>query len=193
MTLDQPIGLIPVDLEGGQLNISQNQPKFGPVINKPKELAQALSLTLNYLADYPVEIVSTGLPSVIMAVKGSRALVSCAVNQLLFGAWLRETADCNVLVFTEEKKADSLTLRVRVFVNDTGYFEDPATGSANGNLAAYLLKHGIFGRNNIEYQVKQGFEMKRPSRLNISAEFNQGVFKIRVGGRVQPVAAGKWF
>lgn len=29
-------------------------------------------------------------------------------------------------------------------MDNKGFFEDPATGSANGNLACYLLEHNFF-------------------------------------------------
>lgn len=41
----------------------------------------------------------------------------------------------------------------------SGYLEDPATGSANGNLAAYLLEHNFFGESEINYRVEQGYSI----------------------------------
>ena len=81
---------------------------------------------------------------------------------------------------------------MRVFVDDEGFFEDPATGSANGNLAGYLLEHSYFGRAELSYIVEQGFEMRRPSLLRVTASKNANGFDIRVGGRVFRVAEGEW-
>jgi trans-2,3-dihydro-3-hydroxyanthranilate isomerase len=95
-------------------------------------------------------------------------------------------------VFTPEVEDPKNDLHARVFVDDTGFFEDPATGSANGNLAAYVVEHRFFGKSDVEYRVEQGCEMGRPSLLRIKASKSGGEFVIRVGGRVFPVADGEW-
>ena len=42
--------------------------------------------------------------------------------------------------------------------------------------------------------VEQGYEMKRPSLINIKGELNtEGEYRLQVGGKVQLVAEGKWF
>ena len=68
-----------------------------------------------------------------------------------------------------------------MFFNANGWREDPATGSANAALAAYLRQHGVNG----EFAVEQGFEIARPSR----AYLNVGDM-IRVGGKVRRVLTG---
>jgi trans-2,3-dihydro-3-hydroxyanthranilate isomerase len=77
-------------------------------------------------------------------------------------------------------------------MDDTGFLEDPATGSANGNLAGYLLEHNFFQDTKIKYRVEQGYEMGRPSLLKIKAEKIDGKFHIHVGGKVFFVAKGEW-
>lgn len=74
-----------------------------------------------------------------------------------------------------------------------GYLEDPATGSANGNLAGYLLEHNFFHANEINYRVEQGAFMGRPSLLKIKAQKSDDHFLIQVGGRVFVIAEGKWY
>ena len=81
----------------------------------------------------------------------------------------------------------------RVFMEDPGFFEDPATGSANGNLAGYFLHYGYFGKkDHIECGVTQGVEMGRPSKLKIRASLTEGKYQIEVGGQVYPVVEGEW-
>ena len=87
------------------------------------------------------------------------------------------------------------SLRVRVFMEDPGFLEDPATGSANGDLACWLLRHGFFGgAHSLRYMVSQGSEMGRPSRLHVEASYDAagGLYSTRVGGRVFVVAEGEW-
>lgn len=68
------------------------------------------------------------------------------------------------------------------FFDGTGVREDPATGSANAALAAYLRRRGSTGA----FIVEQGFEIHRPSRIYLQVGES-----LAVGGRVQPVAEGR--
>ena len=70
-----------------------------------------------------------------------------------------------------------------------GVPEDPATGSSNGCLAAYLARRRESGR--VSASVEQGHEMGRPSRLGIEAEEAGDGVTVRVGGRVVPVGRGR--
>lgn len=96
--------------------------------------------------------------------------------------------NCNVLAFVLYDGG----LRVRVFMEDPGFLEDPATGSANGDLAAYLLRYNFFGSNEISYTVSQGIEMGRPSMLFIRASLKNEIYTICVGGHAHIVATGEW-
>jgi trans-2,3-dihydro-3-hydroxyanthranilate isomerase len=186
ITLNLGVGQIPVDFAAGQLTMQQKQPLFGPSITDRTSIAQILGV--NELDErFPIEVVSTGLPSVIVPLASLDAVQRCRIDHDRYAQFLRDVAKAAILVFTPHED-----LRVRVFVDDEGFFEDPATGSANGNLAAWLLKHRYFGRNAIRYRVEQGFEMGRPSILDVEASEEHGNFTIRVGGRVMPVAEGTW-
>jgi trans-2,3-dihydro-3-hydroxyanthranilate isomerase len=77
---------------------------------------------------------------------------------------------------------------VRVFTHALGIPEDPATGSANGCLAAYLVRNGYQGQRSINWQVEQGYEIDRPALLYLRADPS----KVEVGGRVVLVASGRW-
>ena len=78
-----------------------------------------------------------------------------------------------------------------MFADAFGVPEDPATGSANGCLAAWLVRHRYFGAAEIDLTVEQGVEMGRASRLYLRASENEGQFAIQVGGRVIAVAEGR--
>jgi trans-2,3-dihydro-3-hydroxyanthranilate isomerase len=78
-----------------------------------------------------------------------------------------------------------------VFADYYGVPEDPATGSANGCLAGYLVRHRYFGSGQIDIRVEQGCEIGRPSLLYLRAEQRQGQIDISVGGKVVMVAKGE--
>ena len=72
------------------------------------------------------------------------------------------------------------------------FLEDPATGSANGDLAGYMIHHNYFGTNDVKYTVHQGEDMGRPSVLRIHTSLIGGKWTIEVGGNCFIVASGEW-
>ena len=70
--------------------------------------------------------------------------------------------------------------------------EDPATGSGNGCLAAYLVKQRYFGKDEIDIRVEQGYEMNRRSLLLLRAKKTSDAIEVNVGGRVQFIAKGEF-
>lgn len=82
-------------------------------------------------------------------------------------------------------------ISARMFTDDLGIPEDPATGSAAGCLAGYLVEHRYFGTDSIEVRVEQGYEIHRPSLLYLQAEREDDEIHVWVGGKVQLVARGE--
>jgi trans-2,3-dihydro-3-hydroxyanthranilate isomerase len=81
-------------------------------------------------------------------------------------------------------------IRARVFVPGSTVPEDPATGSANAALAAYLAARTP-RTGTLRWSVAQGVEMGRPSRLELEAErTDAGVGAVRVGGASVIMAEG---
>ena len=65
-----------------------------------------------------------------------------------------------------------------------GVPEDPATGSACASLARYLADRDARADGTLRWTVEQGFEMGRPSLIEIEADKGRGsVREVRVGGR----------
>jgi trans-2,3-dihydro-3-hydroxyanthranilate isomerase len=97
-----------------------------------------------------------------------------------------------VLVFSPETEEEGARLKVRVFADYLGVKEDPATGSANGCLAGYLVRHRYLGAGEIDIVVEQGREVGRPSMLHLRArEAEGGRIQVDVGGNVILVARGE--
>lgn len=193
LVLNLAVGQIPVAFSNNTLMMEQKQPSFGAIIADRARIAQILSIhVVDLIPKFPVQVVSTGLPSVIIPLKSMDAVSRCVIRHDLYQQFIDDTVKAALLVFAPETTKVENDLHVRVFVDDSGFFEDPATGSANGNLAAYLLEHRYFGRTALKYRVEQGYEMGRPSLLEVGAEKINGNFVIRVGGRVFRVAEGEW-
>jgi len=193
VVLNLGVGQIPVQFTGEEIFMEQKEPSFGRLIEEPEVLANILQINVEDIrSDYLIQVVSTGLPCVIIPLNSLDAVKRCSINHSRFQHFIDNVVRCNLLVFTDEAEKQENDLRVRVFMDDTGFFEDPATGSANGNLAGYLLEYNFFQTTKINLRVEQGYEMQRPSLVKIAAEKIKGKFRISVGGKVFLVAKGEW-
>ena len=190
VVLNLAAGSIPVAVEGDTLIMSQNPPEYGEVVDK-SILAEILSVDADLIRDdFPIQWVSTGLAAYLIPMVNADAVKQCRVNHERFEHFFLEHDKCSLLMFSVESEKE---LKVRVFMDDTGFLEDPATGSANGDLAGYLLKHDVLGSGKkLDYTVYQGAEARRPSVLKIRAEEADGKFTILVGGSAYVVAEGTW-
>lgn len=195
--LNLEVGQIPVTFtyRGGEtdwLRMKQKNPAFGHVLDKDL-IAASLSLNRNDLDDrFPVEEVSTGLSFIIVPLKTLSAVRRARVDRDKFFALVDKLDSKAVLVFSPETYSPENNLNARVFVDYYNIPEDPATGSANGCLAGYLVKNKYLGKESIDVNVEQGYEIGRPSRLRLQAEQVQEGIDIYVGGRVVPIAEGSW-
>ena len=196
--LNLEVGTIPVAISGDEFTMKQNQPSFGDRAIDRNEVAGIVKINEEDIrTDYPMQMVSTGLPCMIVPLKTVDALKRCEIDHDRFRHFHNKGFLCNLLLFTPDTETGitDKDLRVRVFMEDAGFLEDPATGSANGNLAGYLLKYNYFdhmGQNEIIYNVKQGAEIGRPSLLRIKASLQDDEYDILVAGKVKLVAGGEW-
>lgn len=191
--LNLGVGQIQVTFDGEELTMEQKEPTFGKVIEQPSVMAEILQIdSEDFASEYPIQVVSTGLPSVIVPLKSLEAVKRCTINHAAFREFLAHTRVMTLLVFALEADNPENDLQVRVFMDDTGYREDPATGSANGNLAGYFLQHNVFGRDKLQLRIEQGAQIGRPSLVKLHAEKTDGKFNIRIGGKVFFVAKGEW-
>ncbi len=193
VTLDLKVGPIPVRFEkderGELMWMTQNQPEFmdGP---SPDRIAAALGLDAAEIDKrFPIQRVSTGLPFLLVPIASLAAVQRARVRGEAYDALCEEDHKA-IFFFTSETVDPSNRIHARMFADAFGVPEDPATGSANGCLAAWLVRHRYFGKREIDLTVEQGVEMGRTARLHLRASEKEGTFSIRVGGRVVPVAEG---
>jgi trans-2,3-dihydro-3-hydroxyanthranilate isomerase len=195
--LNLKIGAIPVlfKYKSGKPDIiwmEQNPPTFGKFFDTEK-LSQILNLDENDIdIRFPIQEVSTGLPFIIVPLKKLDALKQVKVNIDKSFELMENTEAKSILIFCPETRNKGNDLSVRVFGHYHGVPEDPATGSANGCLAAYLVKHEYFNKNLIDIKVEQGYEIGRPSLLYLRAEgSDEGEISVSVGGKVILSAIGE--
>jgi trans-2,3-dihydro-3-hydroxyanthranilate isomerase len=191
VVLNLQVGQIPVTFgQDGFSWMKQIQPTFGQE-HDPAVLAAALSLNVAEMDKrFPIQEVSTGLPFFIVPLKNLAALQKAKVQQERYFDLIRDTVAKGILVFCPEPHEPRNDISVRVFVDYYGVPEDPATGSANGCLAGYLVQHRYFRHDKIDIRSEQGYEIGRPSLLLLKAAQTDGGIDIYVGGQSILVAQG---
>ncbi len=197
VALNMKVGQIPVTFSyrgtaPDVLWMRQKAPTFGRTFDR-RRLASVLGLSVADIDHrFPIRLVSTGVPFVIVPLKGLKAIKKIKVDQTLLAKLLEETKSTVLLVFSPETYSEDNHLNVRVLGLATNIPEDPATGSGNGCLAAYLVKERYFGKDVVDVRVEQGYEINRRSLLLLRAREAPSGIEVNVGGRVQFVAKGEF-
>lgn len=188
-TQETGVGLQPVDVKRlgdrngpdvWEASVLQERAVFGEVIPTAK-VAAVLGIEEKLIdSRYSAQLVSTGLPALLIPIRDIEGLAACrgdaaALEALGLGLAL------NVYPFVFD--VPSRMAHARCFALDLGDFEDPATGSAAGPLVAYL--QNILDVDRI--RIRQGIEMGRPGL--IEARMDSG--RPRVSGQVHVVMKGQ--
>ncbi len=194
--LNLKVGQIPVTMEykGSKIEnmwMKQNEPVFGDTFNRDA-IARSLNIDPEEINDrFPIKEISTGLPFIIVPLKTRGAIKRARVDKDKFFALVEKSQAKAVMVFCPQAENPKKDLKARVFVDYYGIPEDPATGSANGCLAGYLVKYHYFGKDEINIKVEQGYEIGRPSLLFLKAGKTEKGITVHVGGRAIMVARGE--
>ncbi len=195
--LNLTVGQIPVTFtyDGGGADVlwmQQKEATFGQQLAL-KSMAEVLGLTPADLDErFPVEEVSTGLPHIIVPLKTLASVRRIRVARNNYFALIEQQWAKSILVFCPETYQSQNHINVRIFAEYYDVREDPATGSGNGCLAGYLLKHHYWGSNQIDVRSEQGYEIDRPSLLLLQAQESDGQIAVAVGGKVIPIAKGEF-
>lgn len=200
VVLNLQIGQVPVEQQGETLWLEVSNPTFGRTFT-PDEVGYLFDLAPDMLdGDLPIEIVSTGLPYLIVPMKNIEAVESIHFENEEVLNWLKknrlhkDNSEDGLTVaffaFTKETTHPENNFHARMFCYENGQIrEDAATGSANSCLMAYLLKNTDIKTGSVE----QGYEMLRPSLIKIRGEIDESeTYKLQVGGKVKFVAKGQW-
>jgi trans-2,3-dihydro-3-hydroxyanthranilate isomerase len=193
---DVPAGILQIDIEAGDAGpeavfTTQAPPEFGPVVSDRAKVAKALGLTESDLReDLPIQLVSTGLPWLLVPLKDAAALDKVRPNLAMFHG--EDSVYHDIYPFTLDPRDPTATSEGRGF--PTREFEDPVTGSASGCVGAYLVRHGLVKPVNgtVAFTHHQGRHLKRPGVVHIEVDADpQGAPRVvRIGGAAVHVLAG---
>lgn len=190
--LDLNVGQVPVrffERDGESFGeMTQPEPKWGTTHRRDK-LASALGVTeSDFDSNLPIETVSTGNAFAMVAFKSLEVLRGLRPDTSAMENCLRGT-DAKFLYLVSKETVDpSARLHARMIFHDG---EDPATGSAAGPAAAWMLRHGLL-RPEEEAWIEQGVEISRPSRIFVRVGGSRMTPRaVRVGGYCSGVIRGQ--
>ena len=192
LILDMKAGLIPVEFnyegdEPGVIWMRQLPPEFGDT-HPVEKFAEFLGLEPDdFDTDYPIQEVSTGVYFYMIPLKTREALKRVKLDSEKIAEYSKDKKAKWPFMFCREPENPENHLKARMI---TSFTEDPATGSANGCFAGYLVKHRYFDGDKVDVRVEQGAEVNRPSILYLKAEKKGDSIEVKVGGKVAYIAKG---
>jgi trans-2,3-dihydro-3-hydroxyanthranilate isomerase len=196
VTLDLNVGAVPVRFEAtsGQPvfgEMTQVEPKFGPAHDR-ETVVRATSLRDGDIdPSLPIQSISTGMTFTVVPLRGLEAIRRLQVDLKSAGEYLERSGGGKFFYFVTRETVDpEARLHARMlFYNG----EDPATGSAAGCTAAWMVANRV-AKPDEHVLIEQGVEMLRPSRIFVRAgRVDDRVVNVRVGGNAVEVLRGEVF
>ena len=198
ITLDLKAGKIPVRFTANSENAGRNRadgqvfgemrqrdPEFGVTFSR-EEVARLIGIAADEIP-WPIQSVSTGLPFVIVPFRNQETLANLNFPHAQAAEFLKNTEAKFFYFLCPERHEDRLEARARMFFYGG---EDPATGSAAGCAASWMVQHGS-ANSDEQVLIRQGVEIRRPSEMYVRATRDgQRVANVRVGGYAVEVLRG---
>jgi trans-2,3-dihydro-3-hydroxyanthranilate isomerase len=195
IVLDLKVGIVPVtfarDVEGQLFGeMQQVDPVFWKIHDRTT-VANLLGVKPTDISDTaPIPTVSTGPPFAIVPLNSLDVLKTLqprqAAVQAYFGA---ESTSTDFYYVIRDTRDEMVGLRARG-IDATR--ENPATGSAAGCTASWLVRYGL-QKSAETLHIEQGVEMQRPSHIYARAEkHGDKITNVRVAGHAVEVAQGEY-
>ncbi|WP_170409759.1 PhzF family phenazine biosynthesis protein [Ruegeria atlantica] len=169
LTLETGAGIVSVQLNGDEIEMTQIAPQFGAMV--PADLvAAAINLPENAIIS-PPQMVSTGLPFCVTVLRDLEALRAAKLTE----EPLRKVIEAGGYSGSDMAEPYIVTLQGATEAGDTfsrlmmlppSPPEDPFTGSATGAMAAYLWKYGLMPKDT--FTAEQGHDLGRPGQATVT-------------------------
>src|SRR5882762_63782 len=178
ITLDLKAGKIPVrftansgntggDRVDGQVfgEMRQRDPEFGTPLSI-EDVARVIGIAVDEISsDWPIQPVSTGFLFTIVPFRNRQTLSDLKFSYAQAAEFLKNSG-ANFFYFLCPKRGEGqLKARARMFFYGG---EDPATGSAAGCAASWMVQHGV-AKTDEQVVIRQGVECRRPSEMYVLA------------------------
>jgi trans-2,3-dihydro-3-hydroxyanthranilate isomerase len=200
ISLDLKVGKIPVrfsansgDAVGNRVDgqvfgeMRQRDPEFGAPFSRA-DVARVIGIPVNEIhSKWPIQPVSTGFSFTIVPFRNRQTLSDLTFGYSQAAEFLRKTGANLFYFLCPERREGRLEARARMFFYGG---EDPATGSAAGCAASWMVRHGVADSDE-EVVIQQGVECRRPSQIHVRAtREGERVTNVRVGGYAVEILRG---
>ena len=198
IVFEEGVGPVPIKVFADETgNITKTEfsaakmAEFLPDAPSATVIAKILSLDPEDVLDgkWAPELVTAGVPFLYVPVKNRTVLANISID---LAEWGKQMPDIrSAYVFCSDPELEGSDYRTRMLV---GAREDPATGSATTAFAGYLAKRSDQKNGTLRWVMEQGFEMGRPSILEVETDVVGGISQaIRVAGSSVMVSKGTFF
>ncbi|MBI1750537.1 MAG: PhzF family phenazine biosynthesis protein [Acidobacteria bacterium] len=183
-------GVLPVTIEfkdghPARVTMTQKAARFFPARVPKAALMQSLGLKIADLhASLPLEYVSTGIFNLMVPLRGRAALKKIKID---IHALANLIAEHGVLAYCFALGGPGKAFARGMIPWEL--LEDPATGSAGGSLAAYLVRHKKLEAGK-HLEITQGVEMGRPSRIHVTVQCDGSKLVPQVSGAAVRIFEG---
>ncbi|MFO8015855.1 MAG: PhzF family phenazine biosynthesis protein [Candidatus Woesearchaeota archaeon] len=160
--------------EDGLVTMDQKKPEFIDYKVRREDIAELLRIDESDIQEYPLQIVSTGTPKLMIPVRSLEVLFNIRPNMEGIKDYCEKTGARGFYPFTSETKENS-DFHARQFNPLSGIDEDPITGVAAGALGAYMAKNKLSSKK--RFLIEQGYIMNKAGKIFV--DVSEGV---KVGG-----------
>jgi trans-2,3-dihydro-3-hydroxyanthranilate isomerase len=200
ISLDLKVGKIPVhftanaenagrDRVDGQVfgEMRQRDPEFGSSFSR-ETVARVIGIPVTEIhSKWPIQPVSTGFAFTIVPFRNQDTLSNLEFSYNQAADFLRKSGANFFYFLCPERREARLEVGARMFFYGG---EDPATGSAAGCAASWMVQHGI-AQSDEQVLIRQGIECRRPSEIYVRAtREGERVTNVRVGGYAVEILHG---
>jgi len=200
ITLDLRAGKIPVRFTADSENAGRNRvdgqvfgemrqrdPEFGTTLSR-EEVARVIGIAVDEISsEWPIQPVSTGLTFTIVPFHNRQTLSDLKFNYAQAAEFLKHSGANFFYFLCPERREGRLEARARMFFYGG---EDPATGSAAGCAASWMVQHEV-AKIDEQVLIRQGIECRRPSEMYVRATRDgERVSNVRVGGYAVEILRG---
>ncbi|HMF46894.1 MAG TPA: PhzF family phenazine biosynthesis protein [Candidatus Udaeobacter sp.] len=200
ITLDLKAGKIPVRFTANSENagrervdgqvfgeMRQCDPEFGTPLSR-EDVARVVGIVVDEISsEWPIQPVSTGLTFTIVPFRNRQTLSDLKFCYIQAAEFLKKSGANFFYFLCPERREGRLEAGARMFFYGG---EDPATGSAAGCAASWMVQHGI-ANNDEQVVIRQGVECRRPSEMHVRARREgERITDVRVGGYAVEILRG---
>ncbi len=168
------------------INMTQRKPQFLNTLTAAIVMPIWGLTPEDALPDYPIQVVSTGTPQLMIPVKNHDALRRITMQEAAYRQLSKAADFFSAHLFC----LGGATPAGDTFARHVAPFEDPFTGSATGGMGAYLWHYGLIDQ--ATFIAEQGHWMQRPGQAVVQIIGDrQAIETVKVGGPAVTILRGE--